>query len=96
MVIALGHEEYHHRCRQPSDAVQEYLRRRLCLLVGLNAHPSQVVDRHGDDGDDLQCVAALSFFHHYSNHNVYDVIQFFIFMKGNGDVPRLLVVIVIT
>ena len=61
VMIALGHKEYHHRGRQPSDAVQEYLRRRLCLLVGLDAHPCQVVDRHGDDGDDLQCVAAQSF-----------------------------------
>ena len=54
----------HRRCgislrgRQPSDAVQEYLRRRLSLLVGLDAHPCQMVDRHGDDGDDLQCVAS--------------------------------------
>ena len=39
-------------------AVSRPMHRRLCLLVGLDAHPCQMVDRHGDDGDDLQCVAA--------------------------------------
>ena len=68
----------HRRCgislrgRQPSDAVQEYLRRRLSLLVGLDAHPCQMVDRHGDDGDDLQCVAAQFFKHHLSLSPFFD------------------------
>ncbi len=61
VVIALGHEEYHHRGRQPSDAVQEYLRRCLCLLVGLDAHPCQVVDRHGDDAMTFSALPLNSF-----------------------------------
>ena len=64
MVVTLSHEEYHHRSRQPSDAVQTYLHGCLCLLVGLYAHPGQMVCRHGNDGDDLQRIAAQSFCHH--------------------------------
>ena len=58
VMIALGHEEYHHRGRQPADAVQEYLQRRLRLLIGLDTHPCQMVDRHGDDGYHFQGIAA--------------------------------------
>ena len=74
VMIALGHKEYHHRCRQPSNGVQAYLRQRLCLLVSLYAHPRQMINRHGNDGDDFQRIATQSFFRHYSNFNIYDVI----------------------
>jgi len=46
VVIALGHEEYHHRGRQPSDAVQEYLRRRLCLR---RRHPRHEHHQHCEE-----------------------------------------------
>ena len=57
VVITLGDEEDHHRSCQAPDAMQEYLRWRLRLFVGLDAHPCQMINRHGDDGNDFQRVS---------------------------------------
>ena len=50
---------------QSSDAVQQDLRQRLCLLVRLYADPAQVVYRHGDYRDELQGISIQSFSQHF-------------------------------
>ena len=63
MIVALGHEENHHRSRQTSDRMQCYLQWCFRLLIGLNTHPRKMINRHRDDSNDFQCVAAQSFHH---------------------------------
>ena len=64
VVIAFGYEEDHDGCCQASDDMKADLQGGLGLLIGLDTDPRQVVYRHGDDGNNFQCVSAQSLCFH--------------------------------
>ena len=58
VVIAFCRKEEYDRRGQPAYAVQNDLRRCLCLTVFFDPHPGQMIYGHGNDSNGLQCGSA--------------------------------------
>ena len=57
MMIAFCNKKEHDVGGQSSNDMKEYLQRCFILTVSFNAHPSNMVYCHGDDGDYFQRIA---------------------------------------
>ena len=60
IVVTFRNEEAHDRRGKPADGMQQ--KKPRSRLISGEDHPGQVIHRHCNDGDELQCVSAQAMF----------------------------------